>query len=88
MSYVPDNLDAYYAHQAEQDRRAEMEEYSLPKGPVCEETVYPGDGVYIPEDWETVHKGCLKDYILDGHCVDEEDVYVHFALSKMEGSLE
>ena len=40
MSYVPDNLDAYYAHQAEQDRRAEMAEYSLPKCPVCEEPGY------------------------------------------------
>lgn len=85
MSYVPDNLDAYNAWQREQDRRAEEIEVSLPICPVCEQPVYPSEGIYIPEDWETVHKECLKDYILDGHCVDEEDVYVHFALTKMEG---
>ena len=71
-NYAPDNLDAYYAHQAELDRRAEMAEYGLPRCPICDQIVYPGDGIYDPESWETIHKGdCLKTFIEDGGELDD-----------------
>lgn len=70
--YTPDNLDAYYAHQAELDRRAEMAEYSLPRCPICDQVVYPGDGVYDPESWETIHKGdCLRTFLEDSGELDD-----------------
>lgn len=85
MSYIPDNLDAYDAHERDQDRKREMAEYSLPKCLVCEETVYPGEGVYIPKAWEYVHKGeCLKAFV-EEEGADEDDVYLYYVLNKMEG---
>lgn len=84
MSYIPDNLDAYNAYEREQERRREMAEYGLPKCLMCEEPVYPGQGVYIPEAWEYLHKGeCLNDFVLQEADLDE--VCLYYALNKIGG---
>lgn len=76
--YVPDNLDAFNAWDREQERRSEIAEYGLPRCPICDEVVYPGDGIYDPESWETIHKGeCLRVFLEDsGELEDALEAFI------------
>ena len=72
MSYIPDNLDAYNAWQADQDRRAEMMEYGLPICEVCGEKVYEDDGVFDMQEQVWIHKGeCLRDFVDQAGEIDD-----------------
>ena len=72
MGYVPDNYDAWEAHQAEQDKLLKK----LPKcsechQPIQEDLCYNFDGDLICEDClEKNHKVSTEDYIVE-ECSDE-----------------